>query len=103
LTSRRCGEYSSHDLERALRAAGITASMGSVGDCFDNGMAESFFATLETELFLHEHGGRFDNHHQARLAVFDWIETFYNRRRRHSALGYLAPEAFERSYLTTAA
>jgi putative transposase len=97
------GEYSSHDLERALRAAGITASMGSVGDCFDNGMAESFFATLETELFIHEHGGRFDNHHQARLAVFDWIETFYNRKRRHSALGYLAPEAFEHNYLTTAA
>ncbi|BEP14003.1 hypothetical protein acdb102_23140 [Acidothermaceae bacterium B102] len=97
------GEYTSHDLERALRAAGITASMGSVGDCFDNGMAESVFATLKTELFIHEHGGRFDNHHQARLAVFDWIETFYNRKRKHSALGYLPPETFETNYLTTAA
>ena len=66
-------------------------------------MAESFLATLETELFLHEHGGRFDTHHQARLGVFDWIETFYNRKRRHSAPGYLAPEAFEQPYLTTAA
>lgn len=94
------GEYSSHDLDRALRAAQITASMGSVGDCFDNGLAESFFATLETELFLHEHSGRFDNHHQARLTIFDWIESFYNRRRRHSALGQLSPETFERQHLT---
>jgi putative transposase len=97
------GEYSSHDLERALRAAGIVASMGSVGDCYDNGLMESFFATLETELFLHEHGGRFDTHHHARLAVFEWIETFYNRIRRHSALGYVSPEAYEQRHLTTAA
>jgi putative transposase len=96
-------EYSSHDLERALRAARITASMGSVGDCYDNGLAESFFATLETELFVHEHGGRFHTHHQARLAIFDWIEAFYNRRRRHCALGHLSPEAFEQQHLTAAA
>jgi putative transposase len=96
-------EYTSHDLRRALRAATITASMGSVGDCYDNGLAESFFATLETELFIHEHGGRFDTHHQARLAIFDWIETFYNRTRRHSALGYLTPEAYEHQHLSTAA
>ena len=86
-----------------MRAARITASMGSVGDCYDNGLAESFFATLETELFVHEHGGRFDTHHQARLAIFDWIEAFYNRRRRHSALGHLSPEAFEQRHLTAAA
>ena len=97
------GEYSSHDLERALRAASITASMGTIGDCYDNGLAESFFATLETELFLHEHAGRFETHHQARLAIFEWIETFYNRTRRHSALGYLSPEAYEQRHLTTAA
>ena len=91
-------EYSSHDLERALRAAGITASMGSIGDCYDNGLAESFFATLETELFRHEHRGRFESHHQARVAIFEWIESFYNRRRRHSALGQLAPETFEQRH-----
>jgi len=68
-----------------------------------NGLAESFFATLDTELFLHEHGGRFDTHHQARLAIFDWMEAFYNRRRRHSALGHLSPEAFEQQHLTAAA
>jgi transposase InsO family protein len=69
--------------------------MGSVGDCYDNAMAESFFATVETELFDHEHGGMFDTHRQAKLAIFDWIETFYNRRRRHSALGGVAPMVFE--------
>lgn len=88
-------EYTSGELDRALRADGIRASMGSVGDCYDNAMAESFFATLETELFDHEHGGMFDTHRQARLAIFDWIETFYNRRRRHSSLGGIAPIVFE--------
>jgi len=62
-----------------------------------------FFATLETELFVHDHRGRFDTHHQARLAIFDWIEAFHNRRRRHSALGQLSPEAFEQQRLTAAA
>jgi putative transposase len=88
-------EYSSGELDRTLRAAGIRASMGSVGDCYDNAMAESFFATVETELFDHEHGGMFDTHRHAKLAIFNWIETFYNRRRRHSALGGVAPLVFE--------
>lgn len=56
-----------------------------------NGLAELLFTTLETELFIHEHHGRFDTHHQVRLAIFDWIEAFYDRKRRHSALGYLTP------------
>ena len=88
-------EYTSGELDRTLRAAGIRASMGSVGDCYDNALAESFFATVETELFDHEHAGMFDTHRQARMAIFDWIETFYNRRRRHSALGGIAPQTFE--------
>ncbi len=77
--------------------------MRSIADCYDNGLAESFFATFETELFVHEHHGRFDTHRQACLAIFDWIESFYNRRRRHSAIGYLSPETYEHNHLTTAA
>jgi putative transposase len=74
------------------REAGIALSMGSRGDCFDNAMAESFFATLECGLLDRE---RFATKAQARLALFDYLETFYNRERRHSALGYLAPVAYE--------
>jgi putative transposase len=67
--------------------------MGTVGDCFDNAMAESFFATLQTELL--------DRHYwatrrQLAAAVFDYIETFYNRRRRHSAVDYQSPVDYER-------
>ena len=67
-------------------------SMGSVGDAYDNAMCESFFATLECEL-LDRH--QFRNPNQARPAVFDFIEGFYNRRRRHSALGYESPVRYE--------
>ena len=67
--------------------------MGSVGDCFDNAMCESFFATLECEL-LDRH--RFKTQIEARMAVFDFIEGWYNPRRRHSALGYLSPNNYER-------
>lgn len=88
-------EYTSHDLARALRHADITASMGSVADCYDNAMAESFFASLETELFAQT---RFTSHRQAKLAIFDYIETFYNRQRRHSALGYQTPASYELTY-----
>jgi len=77
------------------RAAGIRPSMGSVGDCFDNALAESFFATLECDL-LARHA--FRTQPEARTALFAYIEGFYNRRRRHSALGYLTPEAYERRY-----
>jgi putative transposase len=71
--------------------------MGSVGDCYDNAMAESFFATLECEP-LAQH--RFHTHLDARTALFEYIEVFYNRQRRHSALGYLSPEAYERRWTT---
>ena len=67
--------------------------MGSVGDCYDNAMAESFFATLECELLDRS---RFKTHSDARNAVFDFIEGFYNPQRRHSSLGYVSPAAFER-------
>ena len=67
--------------------------MGSVGDCFDNAVAESFFATLECELLDRT---RLSTHAAARAAVFEFVEGWYNTRRRHSALGYLSPLAFER-------
>lgn len=73
--------------------AGIALSMGSVGDCYDNAITESFFATLECEL-LARHTYR--THAEARTAIFAFIEGFYNTHRRHSALGYLPPAEFER-------
>src|SRR5271166_5028564 len=69
--------------------------MGSVGDAYDNAMAESFFATLECELLDRR---RFKTQAEARMALFAFIEGFYNPRRRHSALGYLSPMAFERQH-----
>lgn len=88
-------QYTSLAFGRRLREAGMTASMGSRGDCFDNAMAESFFATLECEL-LARHS--FPTRNAARLAVFDYIEGFYNTHRRHSALAYLSPLAYERRW-----
>ena len=73
--------------------------MGSVGDCFDNALAESFFATLECELIDRT---SFRTRTEARLAVFDFIESFYNPRRRHSSIGYDSPASFERKALAAA-
>lgn len=75
-----------------LQAAGLVASTGSVGDCFDNAVAESFFATLKVELL---HRGEWPTRDAAKSAIFRFIETWYNTRRRHSTLGYLSPSAFE--------
>ena len=66
--------------------------MGSVGDCFDNAMCESFFATLECELLNRRH---FKTQTEARLAIFEFIEGWYNPHRRHSAIGYLSPIDYE--------
>ena len=88
-------QYTSLAFGRRLRDSEIVASMGSVGDCFDNAVTESFFATLECEL-LDRH--RFRTHSEARVAVFDYLEGFYNPRRRHSALGYLSPADYERRH-----
>ena len=86
-------QYTSLAFGQHCQAVGIRCSMGSIGDCYDNAMAESFFATLECELLA---GHAFRTHAQARTALFEYIEGFYNRRRRHSALGYLSPDAYER-------
>ena len=85
-------QYTSLAFGQRCRRAGVVPSMGSVGDAYDNALAESFFATLECELVDRS---RWRTHGQARTAVFAFIEAFYNRRRRHSALGYLSPAQFE--------
>jgi putative transposase len=95
--SDRGTQYTSLAFGRRASEAGISLSMGSVGDAYDNAMAESFFASLETELLDRT---TFRTRADARLAVFDYIETFYNSHRRHSALDYLSPTAFERRYRT---
>jgi putative transposase len=86
-------QYTSLAFGRRCQQNGIAVSMGSVGDCYDNALAESFFATLECELIAR---GRWRTHSEARMAVFDYIEGFYNPRRRHSALAYLSPAEYER-------
>jgi putative transposase len=77
------------------RAAGIAQSMGSKGDCFDNAVAESFFATLKKELI---HGRSWPSKAELRTEVFEYIEVFFNRRRRHSTLGMISPAQFERNH-----
>jgi len=91
-------QYTSLAFGHRLRDAGMMASMGSKGDCFDNAMAESFFATLECELLARQ---RFPTRNAARLALFDYIEGFSNTHRRHSALDYLSPAAYERRWTIT--
>ena len=86
-------QYTSIEFGKRCREAGVRPSMGSVGDCFDNAMCESFFATLECELIERF---TFRTHGEARMAIIDFIEGFYNTRRRHSALGYSSPVQFER-------
>jgi putative transposase len=86
-------QYTSIEFGKRCRQAGIRPSMGSVGDCYDNAMCESFFATLECELIDRS---AFKNHDEARHAIFDFIEGFYNTHRRHSALGYDSPVQFEK-------
>ena len=93
--SDRGSQYASGDYQQALKNAGATCSMSRKGNCWDNAPTESFFATLKRELV---HRRRFATRQEAKTAVFAWIETWYNRKRRHSTLGYLSPEAFERQY-----
>jgi len=98
--------HSDHGCQYTARAFGarcqeahILPSMGSVGDCYDNAITESFFATLECELLDRQ---TFPTHGAARTAIFDYVEGFYNPHRRHSALAYLSPIAYERRLLACA-
>jgi len=86
-------QYTSIAFGRRCQEAGVRPSMGSVGDCYDNAMCESFFATLECELLDRR---RFRRRGEARMAIFEFLEGFYNPHRRHSALGYLSPVNYER-------
>jgi putative transposase len=90
-------QYTSLLVGERCQAVGIRCSMGAVGDCYDNAMAERFFATLECELLARQ---SFRTHLAARTALFEYIEVFYHRQRRHSALGYLSPEGYERRWAT---
>jgi putative transposase len=87
-------QYTSFAFGKRCRQAGIRPSMGSVGDCYDNALCESFFATLECELIDRS---RFRTQAEARLAVFEYLEGWYNPHRRHSALGQRSPMQFERT------
>ncbi len=93
--SDRGSQYTALAFTRRCAQAGIERSMGSAGDCFDNAMAESLFATVECELLQRV---TFASREEAEREIFRFVEGFYNRRRRHSALGYLSPVEFERSW-----
>lgn len=88
-------QYTSIAFGSRCQEAGVVPSLGSRGDCYDNAITESFFATLECELLDQS---VFRTRTQARTALFDYVEGFYNTHRRHSALGYLSPAAFERRF-----
>jgi len=90
--SDRGSQYASHDYRRALEAAGITCSMSRRGNCWDNAVAESFFGTLKAELMQERD---FATRIEAIAAITEYVENFYNPRRRHSSLGYVSPLMFE--------
>ena len=83
--------YASEDYQNLLEARGIVCSMSRRGNCWDNAVMESFFSTVKSE-----EGERFESYAHAKEALFDYIEVFYNQRRRHSTLGQISPAAFER-------
>ena len=94
--SDRGSQYAAHDYRERLLDCNITCSMSRKGNCWDNAVVESFFATLKKE---EVHRERYLTREQAKTSLFYYIEVFYNRRRRHSALGYLSPNDYEQSLL----
>jgi transposase InsO family protein len=94
--SDRGSQYAAHDYQERLASAGIVCSMSRKGNCWDNAPVESFFATLKKE---EVHREKYRTHEQAKASLFYYIEVFYNRKRRHSALGYLSPHDYEQSLL----
>jgi transposase InsO family protein len=87
-------QYACQQYQQMLQAHGIEASMSRRGDCYDNALMESFWGTLKTELTHHE---LYPTREDAKRSIFEFIEVFYNRQRRHSAIGYVSPEQFEAS------
>ena len=85
-------QYACGDYQNLLKAHGCVCSMSRTGNCYDNAVMESFWSTLKRELVHHE---KYATREEARLSIFEYIEIFYNRVRKHSSLGYVSPEAFE--------
>src|SRR5579864_3543593 len=90
------GEYTAVAFSTRCRELGITRSMGSVGDCYDNAMMESFFSSLEAEVLDRN---RFRTRQDACSAIFSWLAGWYNTHRRHSGVDYLSPQEFERRFV----
>ena len=90
--------YASEDYQAVLETHGITCSMSRRGNCYDNAVMEAFFSTVKNEV-----GERYESHGEAKGQLFDYIEVFYNQRRRHSTLGQISPAAFEQRAQTQAA
>jgi putative transposase len=93
-------QYAARDFRRLLKARRIECSMSRTGDCWDNAVTESFFATLKKELVQHS---AWRTRQEARAALFEWIEVWYNRQRRHSSIGFLSPTEYEMRLLKKAA
>jgi putative transposase len=94
--SDRGSQYASHDYRAVLATHGVVCSMSRRGNCWDNAVAESFFSTLKMEL---AHDADWHSHAEARTDVVEYLEIFYNTQRRHSALGYVSPAAYERQHM----
>lgn len=93
-------QYACTEFRKELKKHGFIQSMSGKGDCWDNAVAESFFSVLKTELVYHE---KYDNHQDTLHSLFEYIEIFYNRERRHSTLGYLSPVNYEKLALKACA
>ena len=96
--SDRGSQYASLQYQTLLQEYGLTASMSRKANCWDNAVAESFFRTLKTELIYHE---QYATRIKASASIFEYIEVFYNRQRRHSTIGYACPEEYERMALAS--
>ena len=96
--SDRGSQYAASDFREKLAQVGIIASMSRRGNCYDNAHVESFFHSLKTELVYRT---KFKTREEAKQAIFEWIETWYNRERLHSSLNYMAPEAYEKMALAS--
>jgi putative transposase len=88
-------QYTSHDFQKMLKMHGIVPSMSGTGNCYDNAAMESFFHSLKTEHVYFEH---YNTREEAKSSIFEYVEVFYNRKRRHSTLGYLPPISFEKEW-----